>query len=104
MNDVYSLKGKRGLVVGIANDQSIAYGCAKQFRVHALSPGPLRTRAASGINRFDETLEQAAARAPQHQLVSIEDCGAVAGFLVSDAARAMTGSTFFVDGGYHIVA
>lgn len=76
----------------------------KGIRVHALSPGPLRTRAASGIDRFDEMLEQAAARAPQHQLVSIDDCGAVAAFLVSDGARAMTGSTFFVDGGYHIVA
>ncbi len=74
------------------------------IRVHAISPGPLRTRAASGIDRFDEMLEQAAARAPQHQLVSIEDCGALAGFLVSDGAKAMTGSTFFVDGGYHIVA
>lgn len=76
----------------------------KGIRVHALSPGPLRTRAASGIGNFDEMLEQAAARAPQHQLVSIDDCGAVAAFLVSDGAKAMTGSTFFVDGGYHIVA
>jgi enoyl-[acyl-carrier protein] reductase I len=74
------------------------------IRVHAISPGPLRTRAASGIDQFDEMLEQAAARAPQHQLVTIEDCGTLAAFLVSDGAKAMTGSTFFVDGGYHIVA
>lgn len=75
----------------------------KGIRVNAISPGPLRTRAASGIDRFDELLEQAAARAPQHHLVSIDDCGNVCAFLCSDAARAMTGTTFFVDGGYHIV-
>jgi enoyl-[acyl-carrier protein] reductase I len=73
------------------------------IRVHAISPGPLQTRAASGINRFDELLEAAAKRAPQHQLVTIDDCGALAAFLVSDGAKAMTGSTFFVDGGYHIM-
>ena len=75
----------------------------KGIRVNAISPGPLRTRAASGISHFDELLEQAAARAPQHQLVGTDDCGNVAAFLVSDGAKAMTGSTFFVDGGYHIV-
>ncbi len=75
----------------------------KGIRVNAISPGPLRTRAASGIDRFDELLEQAASRAPQHHLVSIEDCGNVAAFLCTDAAKSMTGATFFVDGGYHIV-
>jgi enoyl-[acyl-carrier protein] reductase I len=71
--------------------------------VHAISPGPLQTRAASGIDRFDELMEAAAKRAPQRQLVTIDDCGALASFLVSDGAKAMTGSTFFVDGGYHIM-
>lgn len=75
----------------------------KGIRVNAISPGPLRTRAASGIDHFDELLEQAAARAPQHQLVSIEDCGNVAAFLCTDASKCMTGTTFFIDGGYHIV-
>ncbi|MCF8478837.1 MAG: enoyl-ACP reductase FabI [Rhodospirillum sp.] len=73
------------------------------IRVHAISPGPLQTRAASGIDRFDELLEAAAKRAPQRHLVTIDDCGALAAFLVSDGAKAMTGSTFFVDGGYHIM-
>jgi len=75
----------------------------KGIRVHAISPGPLRTRAASGIDRFDELLERAAARAPTHQLVGIEDVGAVAAFLVGDWAKALTGNTIYVDAGYHIV-
>lgn len=68
-----------------------------------MSPGPLATRAASGIDRFDELLERAASRAPTHHLVTIDDVRAVAACLVSDAARAMTGNTAYVDGGYHIV-
>ncbi|PKU26128.1 enoyl-ACP reductase FabI [Telmatospirillum siberiense] len=100
----YNLMGPVKAALEISVKYMAAELGGEGIRVHALSPGPLRTRAASGIDRFDEMLEQAALRAPQHQLVSIEDCGAVAGFLVSDAAKAMTGSTFFVDGGYHIVA
>src|SRR5262252_4734895 len=69
----------------------------KGIRVHAISPGPLVTRAASGIDRFDELLERAAARAPMHHLVTIDDVGAMAACLVSDAARAMTGATAYVD-------
>ena len=75
----------------------------KGIRVHAISPGPLKTRAASGIDDFDDILEKAAARAPTHHLVNIDDVGAVAAFLVGDWARSMTGSTTYVDGGYHII-
>jgi enoyl-[acyl-carrier protein] reductase I len=75
----------------------------KGIRVHALSPGPLRTRAASGIDRFEELLEHAAARAPKRRLVSIEEVGAMTTFLVSDAASALTGQTIYVDAGYHIL-
>jgi enoyl-[acyl-carrier protein] reductase I len=75
----------------------------KGIRVVALSPGPLKTRAASGIDHFDELMEAAAAKAPTHQLATIDDCGSFAAYLVSDLARSVTGTTLFVDGGYHIV-
>ncbi len=75
----------------------------KKISVHALSPGPLRTRAASGIEDFDELLERAAARAPTQQLASIEDVGAYAAFLASAEAANVTGGVHYIDGGYHIV-
>ncbi len=75
----------------------------KGIRVHALSPGPLRTRAASGIGHFDELLDAAAARAPTHQLASIEDVGAYAAFLASAEAANVTGGVHYIDGGSHIV-
>ena len=99
----YNLMGP----VKAALESSVRYMAAelgpKGIRVHAISPGPLKTRAASGIEAFDELLERAAKRAPTHDLVTIDDVGAVAACLVSDAARAMTGNTAYVDGGYHIV-
>jgi enoyl-[acyl-carrier protein] reductase I len=75
----------------------------KAIRVHALSPGPVETRAASGLDRFDELLERAARRAPQHQLVTVDDVGNVAAFLASDAAKGLTGNLTYIDAGYHIV-
>jgi enoyl-[acyl-carrier protein] reductase I len=75
----------------------------KGIRVHAISPGPLQTRAASGIPKFDELMQDAIDRAPLHRLVSIEDIGALSAYLVSDVAKTITGGTIYVDGGYHIV-
>jgi enoyl-[acyl-carrier protein] reductase I len=75
----------------------------KGIRVHAISPGPLATRAASGIPEFDELLEKAKAKAPARSLVSIEDVGAATAFLAHDAARLITGETLYIDGGYHII-
>ncbi|MGR1582751.1 enoyl-ACP reductase FabI [Thalassobius sp. S69A] len=75
----------------------------KGIRVHALSPGPLMTRAASGIDHFDALMAQAAARAPTHHLASIEDVGGFAAYLASDEARNVTGGVHYIDGGYHIV-
>lgn len=76
----------------------------KRIRVHALSPGPLATRAASGIDHFDELLDAAARRAPTHQLASIADVGAMAAFLASDEARNLTGGVHDIDGGFSITA
>jgi len=75
----------------------------KGIRVHAISPGPLATRAASGIPEFDELLAKAKVKAPARSLVSIDDVGFATAFLAHDAARLMTGSTLYVDGGYHII-
>lgn len=75
----------------------------KGIRVHAISPGPLQTRAASGIPHFDQLMQDAIDRAPLHKLVSIEDIGALSAYLVSDVARTLTGGTIYIDGGYHIV-
>lgn len=73
------------------------------IRVHALSPGPIRTRAASGIPEFDALLQRAAEKAPLHQTVTIDDVGQVAAMLVSDGARALTGNLVYVDAGYHVI-
>lgn len=75
----------------------------KGIRVYAVSPGPLKTRAASGIAHFDELIEAAARRAPEHRVVDIAEIGRVVAFLVGNAASGMTGDTIYVDAGLHIV-
>jgi enoyl-[acyl-carrier protein] reductase I len=75
----------------------------RNVRVHAVSPGPIRTRAASGIDRFDELMDRAAACVPERELVDIADVGAVAAFLASDAARRITGTVIPVDSGQHLM-
>jgi enoyl-[acyl-carrier protein] reductase I len=75
----------------------------KGIRVHAISPGPLATRAASGIPEFDNLLEKARSKAPARSLVSIDDVGIATAFLAHDAARLITGETLYIDGGYHII-
>ncbi|OHV79931.1 enoyl-ACP reductase FabI [Ensifer sp. LCM 4579] len=73
------------------------------IRVHAISPGPLQTRAASGIAEFDELLDKAQSKAPTRSLVSIDDVGGAVAFLATDAAKLITGETLYIDGGYHII-
>ncbi|MEO1089269.1 MAG: enoyl-ACP reductase FabI [Pseudomonadota bacterium] len=77
---------------------------SKGIRVHAVSPGPLKTRAASGITNFDALLDKAADDSPLHALATIDDVGFTTAFLCTDFARMMTGSVIYVDGGYNIVA
>lgn len=73
------------------------------IRVHALSPGPIHTRAASGLKDFESLLEDERRKAPMGRLAEIDDVGAMAAFLATPAAGAITGTTVFVDGGYHIM-
>jgi enoyl-[acyl-carrier protein] reductase I len=74
------------------------------IRVHAISPGPLQTRAASGIRDFERLLHDSAERAPLGELVDIKDVGFACAFLASPLARRITGGTIYVDGGANIVA
>jgi enoyl-[acyl-carrier protein] reductase I len=76
----------------------------KGIRVFAVSPGPLKTRAASGIAQFDELVDAAVTRAPAHRLVDIAEVGRVVAFLVGGAASGMTGDTIYVEAGLHIIA
>ena len=73
------------------------------IRVNAISPGPLATRAASGIAHFDRLLADAQERSPLRRLATIDDVGALCAFLAGDGARAITGGTLYVDGGYNIL-
>ncbi|NWG45091.1 MAG: enoyl-ACP reductase FabI [Alphaproteobacteria bacterium] len=75
----------------------------RNIRVHALSPGPIATRAASGIAHFDALMERARRESPEGRLVTIEEVGAVAAFLASEAASGMTGTVTYVDAGVNIV-
>ena len=99
----YNLMGP----VKAALESAVRYVAAelgpKGIRVHAISPGPLATRAASGIPEFDELLNKAQETAPTRSLVSIDDVGMATAFLAHDAARLITGDTIYIDGGYHII-
>ncbi|MBK7324753.1 MAG: enoyl-ACP reductase FabI [Propionivibrio sp.] len=83
----------------------LAYELGPQgVRVHAISPGPLKTRAASGLKDFDLLLNEAAQRAPLGELVDIMDIGFTCAFLATPYARRLTGNTVYVDGGVNIMA
>ena len=76
----------------------------RAIRVHAISPGPLKTRAAGGLKDFDLLLNEAAERAPLGDLVDITDVGFACAFLATPYAHRITGTTTYVDGGVNIMA
>ena len=102
--DHYNIMGP----VKAALEASVCYLAAelgqKGIRVNALSPGPVKTRAASGIAHFDDLIEKARTTAPEHRLVSLEEIGSVAAGLVSDYTKGLTGNISYVDAGYHVMA
>jgi enoyl-[acyl-carrier protein] reductase I len=75
----------------------------RDIRVHAVSPGPLKTRAASGLKDFDLLLNEAEQRAPLGELIEITDVGYAVAYLATPYARRVTGSTLYVDGGLNIM-
>jgi len=83
----------------------LAYELGPQkIRVHAISPGPIATRAASGLKEFDVLLAHAVSEAPLGELVDIMDVGMSCAYLASPFARHQTGSTLYIDGGINIMA
>ena len=76
----------------------------KKIRVHAISPGPLKTRAASGLKDFDRMLNDAVKRSPVGELVDIMDVGFACAYLATPYGRRLTGQTMYVDGGVSIMA
>lgn len=76
----------------------------KGIRVFAVSPGPIMTRAASGIAAFDELMDNAIRKAPLGRLVTLDEISNLCAFLCSDASSGMTGQTIYVDAGCHAVA
>ena len=98
----YNVMGPvKAALEGAVRYMAVELGAAG-IRVNALSPGPVDTRAASGIAHFDQLLARAARDAPEHRLVTLDDVGAYAAFLVSDGAKAITGNVAYVDAGYHV--
>jgi enoyl-[acyl-carrier protein] reductase I len=75
----------------------------RMVRVHAISPGPIATRAASGLKEFDRLIEASQARSPLGELVEIDDVGAAAAFLASLQARRMMGTVLHIDAGLNIM-
>ena len=99
----YNLMG----VVKAALEASVRYLAAElgpnNIRVNAISPGPLKTRAACGIPHFDAYLESGKQRSPLHHPLNIQSIGNLAAFLASDAAIDITGNVHYIDCGYSIM-
>ncbi len=76
---------------------------SKKIRVNALSAGPVKTLAAAGIRNFRDLLTQAAEKTPLHENITAEDVGEMGAFLCGEGAKHITGSTFYVDSGAHIM-
>lgn len=76
----------------------------KSIRVHAVSPGPLQTRAASGIAEFDHLMKDVMQRTPVTRPVTIDEVGAATAALASDWAATITGSIVYVDSGFNVMA
>jgi enoyl-[acyl-carrier protein] reductase I len=93
--------------VKAALESTVRYMAAElgeqNIRVNAISPGAMMTRAASGIEGFDQLLQQSAIKSPLQRRVDLNDVGNMAAFLVSDLAKNITGGIHYIDAGYETV-
>ena len=97
----YGLMGPvKAALESVVRYMSLELG-SKNIRVHAVSPGPILTRAASGIASFDELMATAQAKAPLQRLVKLDEIAQLSAFLCMEAASGMTGQTIYVDAGVH---
>lgn len=99
----YNLMGPvKAALEAVARYLAVELG-PKGIRVYPISPGPILTRAATGIDRFEELMEKATHRSPAPTPVSIKDVGMATAFLATDYAKQITGGTLYIDGGYHVL-
>jgi enoyl-[acyl-carrier protein] reductase I len=98
-------------VMGLAKaalESSVRYLAAdlgiKNIRVNAISSGPIKTLAASGIAKFNEKLDLVAQNAPLRRNVTIHEVGNAAAFLLSDLASGISGEITYVDAGFNTTA
>jgi enoyl-[acyl-carrier protein] reductase I len=99
----YGLMGPvKAALESLVRYMAVELGPSK-IRVHAVSPGPILTRAASGIQSFDELLQHAIDKSPLGRAVELEEIANLSTFLCSDAASGMTGQTIYIDAGCHAV-
>lgn len=102
--DHYNIMGPvKAALEGTMRSLAVELG-PKGIRVNAISPGPLKTRAGSGIAHFDDLIDAARERAPQHALVTIEDVGNMAAMLAGRGGARVSGIIAYVDGGLHVRA
>lgn len=75
----------------------------KGIRAYTISPGPVKTRAASGLKSFDELITETVKRTPSHQLATIDDIGMATALMATPAAKMINGDTVYIDGGFHVM-
>lgn len=100
--DHYNIMGPVKAALEAATRYVAAELGPRAIRANVLSPGPIATRAASGIEDFDSLMLDACNRAPERRLVTIDEVGDVAAFLASDRAAGVTGTVIHIDGGRHV--
>ncbi len=100
--DHYNIMGPvKAALEAVTRSVAVELG-PQAIRANVLSPGPIATRAASGIEDFDGLMDESRNRAPSRRLVTINEVGAVAAFLASDSASGVTGTITHIDGGRHV--